>query len=112
MFGATFAAQGFFQGAGLRLGLAEDRRAAADLGVDLRGLGRAPGGDEARQRQAQPGGQGDDRRIAEQIAQKGLHRLERIRPAEIEQDDGDFHLAVIPSEAEGPFLPRHRSIEC
>src|SRR5262249_22288935 len=45
----------------------------------------------ARQRQAQPGGQGDDGRIAEQVAQERLHCLEGVWPAEIEQDDGDFH---------------------
>ena len=97
-------AQCLFQRTSLCLGLAQNGRAAADLGVDAHRLLRAAAGNEACQGQPQPTREIDDRRIAEQVAQERLHCLQRIRAAQIEQDDRDFHVERLtkPSqEADG-----------
>ena len=87
----VLAAQRFFERARLCLGLAQDGRGAADLFVDRPRRRRPPPRQKARQRAANEAGHAQDRGIAEQIAQEGLHRFQRIRSAEIEQDDGDLH---------------------
>ena len=75
-------------------GFLQDRRAAADLVIDLARHRRAPPRDQPRQRQAHNRRQGDDGRIGKQIAQERLDRLRRIRSAQIEQDDRELHAAL------------------
>ena len=85
------AAQRRFQRIGLLAGFLEDGRAAADMVIDLARHRRAPPRDQPRQRQAHNRGQGDDGGIGKQIAQERLDRFRRIRPAQVEQDDGELH---------------------
>src|SRR4029450_3128621 len=51
-----------------------------------------PASPEPCQRPANETGHTQDRGIAEQVAQEGLHGFERIRSTEIEQDDRDLHV--------------------
>ena len=82
--------QGLLQRPGLLLRLRQQRRAAAHQGVV--GLGHLParGGDQGRQRIAGDGRQADDRRIAEEVEQEGLDGVRPVRPAQVEEDDGQL----------------------
>src|SRR4029450_5603451 len=64
-----------------------------------------PASPEPCQRSANEPGHAQDRGIAEQVAQERLHRFQRIRSTEIEQDDRDLH------EADG-FQLRTISTSC
>ena len=84
--------QRLFQRPRLRLGLAEDRRAAADLGVDRRAPSVRAGA--AMKRASGRRSSAGRRRIAgslNRLRRNGCTASERIRTAEIEQDDGDLH---------------------
>ena len=71
----------------LRLGVYEQRRVSTDTGVNVPcNLAAAPR-DKAAQWLPQKARQADDGRIAEQVDEKGTNRRQRIRPAEIHQDD-------------------------
>jgi hypothetical protein len=80
-----------FQRVALLAGLLEDRRTASDLGIDFAGDGRAALGNQPGQWNAENPGQADDGGIGKQIAQEGLHRFRRIRPAQIEQNNRKLH---------------------
>ena len=72
-------------------GVAENGRAAADLGVQAAHLGGAAAGDE----RAQPAlkRELDDLAVGEQLEQEGLHLVEVGRPAEVHHHDAGLHLA-------------------
>ena len=96
--------QGTSEGRRLRLGLRKQRRAAADGAIDAPRLGPATARDQARDQVAHRRRRSDDRRVPEQVAQKGFDGAERIRPAEIEQDHGDTaHRASSPGHAPTMF---------
>ena len=83
----------------LRLGLFEQRRTPADRAVDLAGLGAAPPRDQTREHPAHRPRRADDGRVPEQIAQKGLDGIQRIRPAQIHENHRHA--------AHWPFPPGH-----
>src|SRR5258706_11000488 len=84
-----------FERAGLGFGFRQNRRTAAQLFVDLPRQWRALCRNVPCKRPANETGQVDDCRIAEQVSKEWLHGRERIRPAEVEQHHGEFHIAPL-----------------
>lgn len=85
--------KGGLEGVGLLLGDGAEGGAATDGAVSLGGLGGAEGGDEAGDEgleEAEGGGQADDVGVGEQVLQEGLHVVERVRAAEVEEHDADL----------------------
>ena len=84
--GVALLAERGFECARLSCGVVQDGALAADLGVMMRDMFGAAGRDQPGQRL--PGDAGerkiDNVRIAEEIIEKGLDRLWRIRSAELE----------------------------
>src|SRR6185437_294183 len=94
--------QGFFNGAGLGLGFLKDRRAAANLGVNLSCHRGTPARDQTRQRYAHKTGNRKNGRVRKQVAQERFNGFRRIRPAEIEQDNRQLHLAALIRATSSP----------
>ena len=88
--------EGAAQRVGLLLRDAAQRRAAADGAVGFGGLRRAEGGDEAGDeglQEAEGGGEADDVWVGKEVVQKGLHVVERVGAAEVEQHDAHFAMS-------------------
>ena len=80
-------AQRRFQRLGLLVGFLDQRRFAAQLGIDLARHRPALLRDEPGQHVADQPRRADDGRIVEQVEQKRLDRVQRIGAAQVEQDD-------------------------
>ena len=69
------AGKGLLQRRGLGLGIGQQRRAAAEMGIDRAGHRGPPARDQPGERPAQRLRQADDRGIAEQVVEKRLDRF-------------------------------------
>src|SRR5438105_9088113 len=79
-----------FERPGLRLCFRQNRRFTAHFLINLACHRRSPGGNQFCQRAPEKPWQSDNRRIAKEILQEWLNRFQRIRAAQVEQDDSDF----------------------
>ena len=78
--------QDFLQRVCLRPGFLENRRRAAQFGVDPNRLGRPAPRDPPREREPQRTRHPQDRGVSEKVDQKGTHGRGAVRPAQIEQN--------------------------
>ena len=80
-----------FQRPSLFLSFLKNGRVAANMVVNHPRQRRPPPGNEPGQRFSQQAGQGDNRRIGKQVAQKRLDRFRTVWSAQIEQYNPKLH---------------------